>query len=162
MGTPQGLIGKFHAPQLSSLILGRYRVVRLRSLLCANHTTALMLVIMALIMIVLVPGGFMPGFNKGTFTAEICAEWSGTDPIAQLVSTHHKSGKDHKEHTRASHVCPYATLVMAAVSGADAALVLQTLTYILALGFMPVVAPVLQRAAKLRPPLRGPPPVSRA
>ena len=111
---------------------------------------------------VLVPGGFMPGFNKGTFTAEICAEWSGTDPIAQLVSTHHKSGKDHKEHTRASHVCPYATLVMAAVSGADAALVLQTLTYILALGFMPVVAPVLQRAAKLRPPLRGPPPVSRA
>jgi len=119
-----------------------------------------MLVIMALIMKVLVPGGFMPGFNNGTFAAEICAEWSGTGSIEQLADTHHKSGDDDKEHTRVSHVCPYATLVMAAVSGADAALVVQTLTYILALGFMPVVAPVLQRAARLRPPLRGPPPVS--
>jgi hypothetical protein len=32
----------------------------------------------------LIPGGFMPGFNNGTFTAEICAESSSTSQPEQL------------------------------------------------------------------------------
>ena len=119
-----------------------------------------MLAIMALFMKALIPGGFMPGFNNGTFTAEICAESSSTSQPEQLANTHHKPGKDGKERAMVSHGCPYATLVMAAVSDSDVAFAVQTLIFIRALGFIPVVGQALQHAARLRPPLRGPPPVS--
>ena len=121
---------------------------------------AFLLMLMALTMKAVIPGGFMPGFDHGTFTAEICAEWSSASLTRQHAKTHHNNGEDGKEHTNNSHVCPYATLTMVAVSGADLTLIAQTLSFILTLGFIPVVAPILQRTAKLRPPLRGPPVIS--
>ena len=102
----------------------------------------------------------MLGFDHGTFTAQICAEWSNSSLTRQHAKIHHDNGEDGKEHTNTSHVCPYATLTMVAVSGVDLTQIAQALSFILALGFITFVVPVLQRSTKLRPPLRGPPVIS--
>ncbi|HIQ17418.1 MAG TPA: hypothetical protein EYH41_05390 [Novosphingobium capsulatum] len=53
--------------------------------------------------------------------------------------------------------CPFSSLSMASMTGADPALLALALAFILALGFAPVRTSHPKRVSYLRPPLRGPP-----
>ena len=53
--------------------------------------------------------------------------------------------------------CPFASLSMASMTGADPALLSLALAFILALGFASTPNHLPKRVYHLRPPLRGPP-----
>jgi hypothetical protein len=109
---------------------------------------------LALAMKALVPGGYMLGVEGKVLTVHICADASGTSLTKQIVLP--ASGKT-GDQAKAAGSCPYASLGMAGLAGADLALLALALAFVLALGFAAVPAPPAARPAFLRPPLRGPP-----
>jgi hypothetical protein len=129
----------------------------LRAFLLGHRRLALLLVAAALCLKVLVPGGYMLGQGAGTYiTVEICADASGQH-LTKDVFVPAKPGQGNSAQAKGDGPCPYSALSMAALSGADAALLALALAFILALGFLPAAPPRLARAAHVRPPLRGPP-----
>jgi hypothetical protein len=110
-------------------------------------------VVAALCIKAILPAGLM--IDQRTLTVSICAESLGMAvtrtmaiPMKDWAGGDKQSGKDE---------CPYASLAMASLTGADPVLLAAALGFILALGFAPVRLPRVERAPRLRPPLRGPP-----
>jgi hypothetical protein len=133
-------------------------VSRLRHLLLTYRAAAALVVALALVVRVLVPAGFMPMVDRGGISIVLC---TGTGP--QTVSMA-MPGMDHgAEHGPAKHdggkpeaPCAFAGLSAPALGGADPALLLGALLFILLAGWAPVRRPAVA-APRLRPPLRGPP-----
>jgi hypothetical protein len=113
-----------------------------------------LLIIVALAIKALVPGGYMPTMTGKVLTVAICADAGGGALTHRILLP--AEGKAGAHDQRAGH-CPYASLGMAGVPGIDTVLLALALTFILALGFAPVRPPRRARASFLRPPLRGPP-----
>jgi hypothetical protein len=130
----------------------------LRTFFRDHRTLALGLVLLALCMKVLVPGGFMIGSQVKLLTIEICGDASGTHLTKQIsVPMDGKSGHDQSEQGKADSACPYSALSIASLAGADMLLLATALAFIMALGFLPIAARLHARTSYLRPPLRGPP-----
>jgi hypothetical protein len=130
----------------------------LRALFREQRNLALGLVLLALCMKVLLPGGFMLGAQGKMLTIEICGDASGTHLTKQIsVPMDGKSGESQDAHGKADSACPYSALSMASLAGADALFLAAALAFILALGFLPMPARTVARAPYIRPPLRGPP-----
>lgn len=128
-----------------------------RAFLLRHRRLALLLVAATLCLKVLVPAGYMLGQGAGkVITVEVCADASGQHLTKQIVVPA-KAGETAPAQIKGDGSCPYSALSMAALSGADAALLALALAFILALGFLPAVPPRLARGAFVRPPLRGPP-----
>jgi hypothetical protein len=126
----------------------------LRTFLRSHRRLAALIVALALAMKVLVPVGYMIAEQGKVLTVGICADASGAKITRQVVLP--QTGQA-GEHAKADGTCPYAALGMAALTGANAVLLVLALGYILALAFAPV-RPVLRAGPLyLRPPLRGPP-----
>jgi hypothetical protein len=124
----------------------------LRAFLFRHRLLALWLVAAALCVKMVVPAGFMVSSDAKVLTIRICADSMGNDGIAKVaVPMTGTAGKSAKGE------CAFGALSMAMAAGADPALLALALAFILLLGFAPVPAPRLQRLARLRPPLRGPP-----
>ena len=130
----------------------------LRAFFRDHRNMALCLVLLALCMKALVPGGFMFGEQGKMLTIEICADASGMHQSKQIsVPMDGKSGQSQDVHGKAVSACPYSALSMALLAGADMVLLATALAFIIALGFLPMPARPFARASYLRPPLRGPP-----
>lgn len=128
----------------------------LRTFLSRHRALATLVIAAALCMKALMPAGFMVGQNSKVLTVQICDDGSGHAIAKQLVIPMKDDG--HVPADKASKGdCPFASLSMATVSGADPALLVLALAFLLMLGFAPT--PILQpkRVSYLRPPLRGPP-----
>lgn len=128
----------------------------MRAFFLRHRAAAFLLVMAALCMKVLVPAGFMIGQNSKVLTIQLCHDGLGEVVTKQLVipmkgDSSDSSGKQGKGE------CPFSSLSMASLSGADGTLLALALAFILALGFVPVRPATPKRVFHLRPPLRGPP-----
>lgn len=128
----------------------------LRALILRHRAVAFLGVMAALCMKIVVPTGFMIGQNSKVLTVQLCAESLGHAVTAKIAipmkgEPSDSTGKQDKAE------CPFASLSIASITGADPALLALALAFILALGFAPVRASHPKRVSYLRPPLRGPP-----
>jgi len=110
----------------------------------------------ALCMKIVVPSGYMIGQNSKVLTVQLCTDGLGHAAVAKIAipmkgEPSDSSGKQGKGE------CPFASLSMASMTGADPALLALALAFILALGFAPTRLTHPKRVSYLRPPLRGPP-----
>ena len=128
----------------------------IRALLMRHRTLALLVVITALCMKIVVPTGFMIGQNSKVLTVQICDETFGNHAVKQLIIPM-KDGSSESGNKQGKVECPFSSLSMASMTGADPALLALALAFILALGFAPVQTALPKRVTHLRPPLRGPP-----
>jgi hypothetical protein len=129
---------------------------RLRSFFTRHHRLALVLVALALCLKVLVPTGFMIGTQGNTITVLVCHDASAGDVTRQIVLPSKVAGDD-VPGKPAKGECPYGTLSMASLGGADIELLAMALAFIIALGVGPVRPVNPLRTPYLKPPLRGPP-----
>jgi len=130
----------------------------LRAFIRDHRDFAALLVGLALFMKALVPAGYMLGTEGRVLTVEICSDASGGHLTKQIViQADGKSKGGEAGHAKADGTCPFASLTIGAVEGADSALLLAALAFILLLAFAPLVLPMRERSDYLRPPLRGPP-----
>ncbi|MFM2372529.1 MAG: hypothetical protein RIS85_2251 [Pseudomonadota bacterium] len=128
----------------------------MRAFLMQHRVLALLVVMAALCMKIVVPVGYMPGAGSKILTVQICADALGEHAVRQIVVPMKQSHGD--EGAKAAKAeCPFASLSLFSLAGADFALLIAALAFILALGFAPVRPPRPRRARYLRPPLRGPP-----
>lgn len=131
----------------------------LRALVIGRPVLAMMLVLAALFTRALVPVGYMPSTESRSFTIQLC---SGIDTTARQVAIAFEghSGQPEGGKHENENPCAFSGLAMPLLGGAHAALLAVALDHVMALGFAPVVAPVLPGFFLLRPPLRGPPVLS--
>lgn len=128
----------------------------MRAILLQHRLLAILVVMAALCMKIVVPSGFMIGQNSKVLTVQLCTDGLGHAVTAKIAipmkgEPSDSSGKQGKAE------CPFASLSMASMTGADPALLALALAFILALGFAPARTSHPQRVFHLRPPLRGPP-----
>lgn len=128
----------------------------LRAFLLQHRLLALVVVMAALCMKIVMPTGFMIGQNSKVLTVQICDDAVGNLVVKQLVIPMKDGGGDSR-HEQGKGDCPFSSLSMASMTGADPTLLALALAFILALGFAPASFPLSKRIQHLRPPLRGPP-----
>ena len=121
-----------------------------------HRALAILVVMVALCMKIVVPSGYMIGQDSKVLTVQICDEITGNHAVKQLVIPM-KDGGSESGQKQGKGECPFASLSMASLAGADPSLLALALSFILALGFAPARIPLPQRVSYLRPPLRGPP-----
>jgi hypothetical protein len=132
--------------------MGAFRVFLMR-----KRGLALGLVALALVMKALIPAGFMPGRTAtSSFTVLVCADATGGHDAVQVVVQKGTA----KPEVKANQHCAFAGLGMAALGGAEPALLALALAFIVALGFGPVALPHVRRFARVLPPPCGPPALS--
>lgn len=129
---------------------------RFRTFLKHHHMLAFLLVMTALFLKAAIPNGFMVESGSKTISVLMCHDASGATGAREIVVPL-KNTSNGDLNKAAKGECPYASFSMASLSGADPALLLQELAFIIALGFLPLQLTLSKRAAFLRPPLRGPP-----
>lgn len=128
----------------------------LRAFLLRHRSLAFLLVMAALCVKALVPGGYMIGQDSRVLTVQVCHDGIGKTITRQLVipmkgDPVDSAGKQGKGD------CAFSSLSMASLDGADPALLAIALAFLIALGFAPVQSLRARRIFHLRPPLRGPP-----
>jgi len=128
---------------------------QLRVFLHRHRTLAALLLALALCVKAIVPAGYMPGGGARFITVSICADASGGAVTRQIAIP--AKGDAGQDHARAKGLCAFAGLASAALGGSDIALLAAALAFIIALGFATRPVPAPRGAARLRPPLRGPP-----
>ena len=129
---------------------------QLRAFLMRHCALALLVVMAALCMKIVVPTGFMIGQDSKVLTVQICNDAFGNHSVKQLVIPM-KDGGSESGSKQGKAECPFASLSMASMTGADPVLLALALAFILALGFAHTPIPFSKRVPYLRPPLRGPP-----
>lgn len=129
---------------------------RMRAFFLRHRAVAILVVMVALCVKIVVPTGFMIGQNSKVLTVQICDEAFGNHAVKQIVIPM-KDGGNESGHKQGKGECPFASLSMASMTGADPSLLALALAFILALGFAPARIPLPKRVSHLRPPLRGPP-----
>lgn len=117
---------------------------------------ALWLVVAALAMKALIPGGYMVAVQGKVITVQLCDDMGTGDLTARMVIPM-KPGTGQGAADHAKGACPYSSLSHASLGGADPVLLALALTFILALGFLPMASLPARRSFYLRPPLRAPP-----
>lgn len=127
-----------------------------RTLFLRHRTLALLVVMTALCMKIVVPAGFMIGQGSRVLTVQICDETIGNHALKQIAIPMTDGGSE-SGHKQGKAECPFASLSMASMTGADPSLLALALAFILALGFAPARITLPKRVSHLRPPLRGPP-----
>lgn len=131
-------------------------MLTMRAFLFRHRLLAILVVMAALCMKIVVPTGFMIGQNSKVLTVQLCTDGLGHSATAKITipmngEPNDSTGKQGKGD------CPFSSLSMASMAGADPALLALALAFILALGFTPARTSLPKRVSYLRPPLRGPP-----
>jgi hypothetical protein len=129
----------------------------IRHIVLERRRLALLLVVLALMMKALVPGGFMVRQQGTELTIAICGDAAGNHLTRTIVIPQREGALDVASHHAKGANCPYSALDMAGTASADPILLGAALAFILAVGFLPLVAPAMGGLPYLRPPLRGPP-----
>ena len=127
-----------------------------RSYLRNNPRLAVLLLLATLCMKALMPAGFMVEARPSAIGVVICGSAEGTQ-LGRVAEAAIRDKLPATGRARTDQTCPYATLAMASLGGADAPLLALALVFAMALAFLPTAAVVPAQAGWLRPPLRGPP-----
>ena len=127
----------------------------LRAIIHRNGPLAALLLAASLLFKLLVPAGYMVSSENMVLTVIICSDSTG-EQLTQQISIPVK-GSPGQEHEPAKSKCPFTALTMGVVGGADPALLISAIAFVLALGFAPVTTVGGRDTPRLRPPLRGPP-----
>ncbi|MBC2669216.1 DUF2946 family protein [Novosphingobium piscinae] len=127
-----------------------------RAFFLRHRALAIVLVLATLCMKAIVPTGFMIGQNSKVLTVQICDDAFGNHAVKQIAIPM-KDGSSDSSGKQGKSECPFSSLSMASMSGADPALLALALAFILALGFVSTRTAHPERVFHLRPPLRGPP-----
>lgn len=128
-------------------------VTAFRRLLKSHFAIAAIIVTMALIVRIVVPAGFMPMMDGGSFTITLC---DGIGPAVMdmaMPGMKHHGDDAHRMQGR----CAYSDLAVPAIAGADPIQIAAAIAFILLAAFFAVPAFDLRRARHVRPPQRGPP-----
>lgn len=121
----------------------------LRDLLRRHRRIAALVLMLALSLRIVVPGGMMPVFaQSGTVTIAICHGDGSTQSTIPVPV---------KKLPAAAQTCAFADLEQPVLGAVDPVLLALALAFILALGFAATAPLRLRGQARLRPPLRGPP-----
>lgn len=129
----------------------------LRAFLIQHRRLAGLLIVMALAMRVLIPGGYMPGLDGKVLTIQVCADTQGSQITQHIVVPTDSRETNPAQPGKANGLCAFSALGFAALGGADFVLLAGALAFILLLGFAPMRVPRLARSFHILPPLRGPP-----
>ncbi|MGA1807345.1 hypothetical protein VHN57_17185 [Sphingobium sp. WW5] len=128
---------------------------RLRKLVLANRPLACAVLVLALMMKIVMPAGFMPTVSNGRIVVSIC---SGTGPMTMVITIpgleHGKSGSDGHQ-GKAEQPCAFSGLSAPSLAAADPILLAAAILFVLALGTRPLVLRASTAPPYLRPPLRG-------
>ncbi len=124
----------------------------IRAFLRHNRRLALGVVVLALLIKTLIPAGYMLSDQSHVLTVTICGDASG-QTMTKQIAVPAADG----DHAKGEVKCVWGLLAMAALGGADLALLAGALAFILALGLAPSRPAPPSRRFHLRPPLRGPP-----
>ncbi|MBS1239615.1 MAG: hypothetical protein H6R45_321 [Proteobacteria bacterium] len=130
----------------------------LRTLILRRRQLALLTVALALCMKALLPTGYMVSDTAKTFTVTICNGATGERTTTEIAIPAKGSPAPHEDSQgKGDTQCPYSSLSMAPMGGADVPLLALAIAFILALGFLPAPRLPFRPAQYLLPPLRGPP-----
>jgi hypothetical protein len=132
-------------------------VIAIRHLLRYHRRLALWVIVLALALKVVVPGGYMVGTEGGSITVQLC---SGYGPQTMVVAmpgmAHHSEKKG--DHGKSEMPCAFSGLSGPSLAAVDPLLLLAAIAFILLTVFRLADRPAVRRALPyLRPPLRGPP-----
>ncbi|MDE1916780.1 MAG: hypothetical protein KGJ57_15100 [Sphingomonadales bacterium] len=122
-----------------------------------NHRClAVLLVALALCMKALVPAGYMLASDRQVVTIRICADTVGQMITKQIVLPQNpQTPGTHKG--KGESPCHFTALGHGLLGAVEPILLALALITLMALGFAPMRPATAQSAARLRPPLRGPP-----
>lgn len=127
----------------------------LRRLVRSNRLIAATFLVLALLVKLVVPVGFMPVVDNGRIVISIC---SGSGPMAlSIPDLGHGPSDGHGDLGRSEQPCVFAGLSTASLAAADPVVLAAAILFILALGLLPARTLVATAPAYLRPPTRGPP-----
>ena len=132
---------------------------RLRSLIRRRRGFAAVLLLVALLVRILVPAGYMPLAGESVLT--IC---TGTG--MQTIAMPETMTDGHAKHLPGGHdaaarsICAFAALGLSSTGAIDPPLLLALLRLAFVAALAALVGQQVGRAAFLRPPLRAPPPLS--
>lgn len=134
----------------------------LRAFLFRHYVVAMLAVAAALAVKAIIPTGYMLGEPSGTrtITVMLCADQNASAMKIVLPTGDAGQSRSDTSHKAKDSPCAFGALAAAGLSGADETLLAVALEHVIALGFAPITAPVLQGFFLLRPPLRGPPTLS--
>lgn len=128
----------------------------LRRLLRNCPVLAALIIAAALAVRVLVPAGYMPTLDNDRVVIGICSGYGPTMMAMAIPGleqpTHHGGDGD-----QARSPCAFADLALSVIGGADPIQLAEALLFILTVGLVFIVPLPPRVAARLRPPLRGPP-----
>ncbi|WP_298675784.1 hypothetical protein [uncultured Sphingomonas sp.] len=126
----------------------------LRRLLRTCPALAALIVAAALLVRVLVPAGYMPTLDNGRIVIAVC---SGYGPAMMAITIPGLDHHDAQDGDQAKSPCAFADLALPMIGGADPIQLAQALLFILAIALLLAETAPPRAAARLRPPLRGPP-----
>lgn len=132
------------------------RVVRY--LIAQRHLAAL-LCAATLLLKLLVPTGYMIDNDHGRIAITICSGTTARTMTTDMPGMHGDMA-DHgksKDHGKAEMPCAFSGLSAATLGAIDPIQLTALIAFVLTLGLVATILPVLSRPAFLRPPLRGPP-----
>jgi hypothetical protein len=127
----------------------------LRHYLRDRRHLAMAIVMVAMVMRLLMPVGFMPDVSGGKVRIVLCTGHAA--PIAAMPM--HHGGGDHEHGQSAKHdmPCPYSSASGHGLAGVDPIQLAIALAFVMLLCLRPMAMPRVSAAPRLRPPLRGPP-----
>ena len=121
----------------------------------AHRRFALAIVMVAMLMRLLLPTGFMPDVAGGTLRIVLC---TGHAPAAMAMAMHHGGGgQKHGDTAKHDMPCPFSSASGHGLAAADPIQLAIAIAFVMLLCLRPVAIPRASAAPRLRPPLRGPP-----
>ena len=127
-----------------------------RQFLLRHHTLAAWLLVAALLMKILVPGGFMPVVSGGSITIELCSGF-GPEKMTMAMPGMAGHGGKHDQSGKGDMPCGFGGHASPAFSMVDPTLLTVAIIYVITTVFRIAVVRVAKAPAFLRPQLRGPP-----
>ena len=135
--------------------------------LLAQRRWAVLLCAATLLLKLMVPTGYMVDSAHGRLAIAICPGTAPATPATTMAGPMpmampgmHGAMPDHgktADHAGPEMPCAFAGLSAAVLDAVDPILLAGLIAFVLALGFVAVVARAVPRHSHLRPPLRGPP-----
>ena len=124
--------------------------------LLAQRYLAALLCAATLLLKLLVPTGYMIGSDHGRMTIELCSGVAGQSAAVTMHGDMPEHGKS-QDHGKAETPCAFSGLSAASLGPVDPIQLAALIAFVLGIGLLPAVLPVIVRRGYMRPPLRGPP-----
>jgi hypothetical protein len=129
----------------------------LRRLLMSNRPLAMAILVMALLMKLAVPAGFMPAMSDGKIVVGMCSSTGATTMAITIPGLKHGAPDGGEHPGKAEQPCAFAGLSAPSLAAVDPVLLTFAILFVLALGLRPLLLTAAHAPLYLRPPLRAPP-----